>query len=1234
MATSAELSASRHSQWELVLIMDGIQIGFGSHADLETLSSEDGRTYRCGLRREDLTRRCEVDPRTGRIVPRPMSFELEDHVGDLPALFVTDNDSVDYLQSSVRPTENPIADADLHGKWIGHEKIGPAGERRQYPAPLGDTTPLHHHTTFDDSLLPIHPPPVSDVPVLWKGRRAVLYRVFRDHIGDASLDAGLRFAPNLETLVDGPSGMQGTRDAADGADYRGGPWRAVDFDGIDDRLDWGAASMPNLVAQPFTVSFWIYRRAQATDDRPWNTDLDVAGASAVFVDVRTNGAVRILWGTNGTNLERQSAAGVVPLNTWTQVTVKGDGSLTAGNYEIFINGEEVASYATTTNGTGTARSTAYRWSLGGRFGNDNNNVDGRMGNVRVWLRELTGAECLTWFRTSYGWRPFSEWSPIWWGVLEDDGEVEGHVWTLACAGYESWLQRDIGQLFQSQEQGIDADIYYAEEESYVSVRITTFGDVFTGALGEYGHDDFTTQLTATTQAGLREQVAAALVAAGSATGVDGAWTDLPGCALLMSPANGTITFMKGADVADIAIADIGLHKRIWGYLGWDLGELITHNNFIPKYEEEPFLDWPPDGSYSDPPSEGYALLPIKLESLTPAGFADDDQSTVVEISPNYSGGVMSIDPAIISTIGQILHVELPGTDLVSHYGQLYRPPASNPVDGGEPWPIGGPGVDRQGMWLLSGKVRYANTEEEIDEYQVVDASWRNSDGIVSGSEIVATRLYNPRAFGFDRKKLSKPWNAQPRAIKARPMVYLGYRASSFDADEAHVVIQRLMLSTGTSTGWWSDPPTNTAPGYDGENAVLDAGDNENDHDGNVRRDAEFADMGLAIPEDFLQHASHWAEEAEAAGDAIKCRVAFEPGLNSEEILDGLMQPIGWAWSLRNGRYGIWTPFAQIEEEDVEVAITRSSIDRGTAREMIVPTQQIREFAPIDRFKVKYSRVPYLDAFEKEREHRSLDRGRRYRPGGIEEEVEAPWFRNDDTTPVQSRLQQKAEFWERRHFAIKRLPVLPTVGRQLWSGSFVRFGHELAVDPILGTYGVAGRRGACLAVEEALSRERPKFFVDFLIHADRTITPKLHAMIARGYGYDSDNDRILVHDNMLAIPGDGTRMDSAFFVEPEYVGLEQFGGDLRVQWLQWDGLGWETTGTGVVTAVGTTPGACYLEMSGGIATGTYYPCKDTIVTSVPFTDQDAAWALELYSGIGDDSGEVDTGVNAAVWEDLP
>lgn len=1236
MATTTELRLSPSAHWELVFLIDGIARGFVSDADLETLDSGDGREYVRGLVRDGLVRRMAIDPRSGRIIPQQHEIRLRDDAGDLAELFATAHDSMEPLERNIEPGDDLSALSEFHDRWIGHEKIGPAGERHEYPVPLGFDIGLQHYTLHEDaedSENPMRPPMVSDAPITWKGRRCMLYRVYRDHIGSATLDASLRFRPDLESLVDGPSGIAG--EEVGGTHYRGGPRKARDFDGVNGKARWGGAanSMPNLVGSAFTVSFWIYQRA-AAEDHAFYTYLDNT-SGAFFIDIMANGSVRALWATSGVSMVRQSAASVIAANTWVNVTVRGDGSLTAANYTIDIDGTEVASYATTTNGTGVARATAFRWVLGGRNLNTTNDLDGRMSKPSVWLRQLSDDEVVEYYHTAYGFRPPDEWERIWWGTMEDAGEVVGREWRLRCAGVESWLQKDLGTLYQQQETPIDLPIRYVKRsenaeahEGGIAILIYTSneganggaGGGLSGAYADVQFDD-SWEFTEDGIFELRNELVAAFTNAFGASGADGAWSALAGCFLGMSGADKTITFSMGEEVAERAFVEICMHQRLWGHLGFDVGQPVEPSEIDPSGG---FGWWRSEGIRDEAPGDGYVFYRIVLK-----GEEDDRPAVTGTLEPQYTGGVISLDPdAIKSEAGQEMLVDTYQGSTKAHFGQLLTPPASDPNDPDAPYQIG-PGVDRSGFWLLSGPRRFADESEEVPTYQVVEGSWRNLEGCVTAGRVVLTGLLDPRKFGFSTKRITTPWNAQPGQIVARPLVVLGYEQGS-GLDAAHIVMQRLLLTTGTSTGWDS---------YSLDSPVLDAGDNESSHDGNVRRDAEYADLGCGIPSEMVQHASRWRNEAEAVGDdAIRCKVAITPGQNSEDVFHGLMEPIGWSWSLRDGKYGVFCPFHSIEEEQVEVAITRARVDKKTSAKMVIPGQELRIHAPIDRFEISASWSPFLEEYLFTTTRKSLDRSVRYRAAVQPEKIAAPWWRGikgqEAVQPIADRLQLKAAFWERRHYVVKRLPVLPTIGRQLWPGTFVRYTHPVSVDPIEGTYGVEGRRGVVLSLAEDLSRDRSAGFnVDLLIHADRSAVAKLHAFSCRGYGYDSDNDRILVHDNWLGLAGDGTRVDSAFVVEPAYVGVEPFGGDARVKWYQWDGSGWEVTGTGVVTAVGTTPGSCYLELATGIATGTYYPCKETIVVPVAISEQDAAWVLQLYAPIGDEDGEYEPGTRTSLWEDV-
>ncbi len=193
---------------------------------------------------------------------------------------------------------------------------------------------------------------------------------------------------------------------------------------------------------------------------------------------------------------------------------------------------------------------------------------------------------------------------------------------------------------------------------------------------------------------------------------------------------------------------------------------------------------------------------------------------------------------------------------------------------------------------------------------------------------------------------------------------------------------------------------------------------------------------------------------------------------------------------------------------------------------------------------------------------------------------------------------------------------------MWPGEGARITHPLLVDAVASTYGVTARRARILAVEEDFDRDKGGISVDFLAYAERTTTPRVHGPSARGYGFDSDTDTISVEDDWLGI-GNGWS-DAAALVEPEYVGIAGFGGDLDVAWIQWDGTGWSATGRGTVESVDTTPGASTITLSS--VAGTYNPCQDAIVFALSVDVQSAAYALALFVGIGDEDGDTALGAN--------
>jgi hypothetical protein len=451
MTTTTELRASEHAHWELAFVIDGIPEMFVSHEDLLGIDSGDDRVPTAGLVREGLKRRFAVDLRTGHFAPASTTIKIEDHDGALAALFATDHESVEPLEVNVEPGDVPPA--ALWDKWVGHERIGPAGERHLFPVPFGFDVGLQHATLnedADDAMEPMSAPPVSDVPVLWKGRRCALYRILRDHIG------------------------------------------------------------------------------------------------------------------------------------------------------------------------------------------------------------------------STGWRPVDEWELIWWGTLEDAGEVSARVWSLRCAGVESWLRKPLGSLFQTKEVPVSFEVDYVKRsenaeahEAGIAIVISTANEGTAGGAGgtlngHYANVQWSSsfEFTADNVLDLKFELNAAVTNAYTAAGDDGAWSERPGCFLDMTVSDGSITFTKGDLVAQQAYCLIGMHKKLWGLLGFDIGTLQNDGS----YSREGFRAWPVLGAVVEPPGDGYVMFKFVLG--LEEGLITDDSGTprpaeTAVLQPDYKNGVVTLDPDMVKD-GQVM----------------------------------------------------------------------------------------------------------------------------------------------------------------------------------------------------------------------------------------------------------------------------------------------------------------------------------------------------------------------------------------------------------------------------------------------------------------------------------------------------------------------------------------------------------------------------------------------------
>jgi hypothetical protein len=212
MATLAQARVRTDAQRvEWVLFLDGIPYAWatdigqgvggnvlGSGASSWIGLSEDAiggvevvgaRTVLGGLEMPGVIREA-LDVKAGEPEPNAVTFRLHDLSGLLGPLFAREGKAYDTLRSRVAPGTTATAatgvgpggtSVDLWDRWIGLERIGPAGERRLFPC-LPEPLVGFDHAVHQNGPLPGELPPVlvSDEPLAWAGRLVTLYAIYRD----------------------------------------------------------------------------------------------------------------------------------------------------------------------------------------------------------------------------------------------------------------------------------------------------------------------------------------------------------------------------------------------------------------------------------------------------------------------------------------------------------------------------------------------------------------------------------------------------------------------------------------------------------------------------------------------------------------------------------------------------------------------------------------------------------------------------------------------------------------------------------------------------------------------------------------------------------------------------------------------------------------------------------------------------------------------------------------------
>lgn len=825
------------------------------------------------------------------------------------------------------------------------------------------------------------------------------------------------------------------------------------------------------------------------------------------------------------------------------------------------------------------------------------------------------------------WRPFAEAERRWWGTLRKAGhDIDGRTWTLQCDGWESWIYKRLGMLSQERPVRVWAPMVLDDTPGADETRVrVSFRSAQVDNTGQeiYGEDFYTTAITANDTIGLRTEIAAliatvATTVAGPGPGL--VFADEHAQSVTVNVANGEIA-IRTADEAATRFAQLtlGMHEKVWKRWGIDPAVQTT----LPEGDEL-YIEF----VYNDvsAPGPGYweAAITTKAKpGVNTEEFQADNDGLPRVWRPLYPGGVMVIEPGS----GQTLNL---GDDIVHHSGQHDRPPLGDPDDPTQPYPLGS-GVNRHGYWLFWGPRVFEGAGsgggpgEEFEEFQIGEASWREPAqdlAQVAGDppQIVIQRWLYPRRYGIDRPRMTTAWMAlqnDEKTIYARPLLRLGYTphdADPADGDQAHLVIQRLLYTTGQTAGWSgyeSGAPTLAATGN--EPAGVPVG---------LRLDGEHEDLGCAVPASMIEPPAAWTARAEALpGEALKrVSLAITPGMETESLLRGMMVPRGWGWSLAGGVYGLLDITATLSPVDA-IVLTYGQKRTGATnlREHAAATQRGRAFAPKDRYKLRYDWNPADGSFGRELAQRSPDRGARYRPypgddrsqsrvqSGSEHVADAHGSRNAGGWV--ERMADVARWYDRGQFWIDDYPLQRRPGQDLWPGTIVVMTEPRAANPS-GTYGIVGAVGIVTRIRVGAGGKT--FTAKILVDAASTTRLRFNAPSARARGYNPATREILVEDDWLGVGGDHS--DAEHFAEPSW---SQLGGDAVVQVRQWSGAGWRVTCSGTVQAVVTTPGSSRIVIAAPGLSGTYYRDDDAIVTLHP--EQEAPWVLAFFSPICDEDG---------------
>lgn len=692
-----------------------------------------------------------------------------------------------------------------------------------------------------------------------------------------------------------------------------------------------------------------------------------------------------------------------------------------------------------------------------------------------------------------------------------------------------------------------------------------------------------------------------------------------------------------------------LHKKVWSFLGFNVDEqskLDNDDEYYVQFEKSnKILDLgmvgaeggeaPADdyyvGTFSTS-APGFANYLSSIESAGGDAAWDGCNSGVPRTwKPAYEDGTIFLDP----NGNQMIKIGTTNTEGIDNdrylcAGQLFRPPFGDANDGYDTaFNIPGIGdVDSTRLFVFHGKRRKEGSDNIVDEFQVAKCSWKESTsnpGLVATDDLdypvlVIEEWLAPEKFGFPSKKLESAWvglgpgAATENRIKITPLGAWKYNKEP--RDQIQAVIQRMLLSTGTSTGW-------TTFEGSGEN-TRDAGDNTRAIDLGAdlftTGDAETADMGLAIPTHMVAPAYIWKQESDKIPHPMRLgRLVTVGKTQAHDVLAEMMKTRGWSWRLHNAQYGPFCIFDFVTPGDAEVVLTEEDIVGDPENPAANwPQQSTRVLNAIDTVELEYHFEPLNEEFRQELSIDSEDAGRLYRTREVTESLSDRSLKGFEGAKTHvSKLWQKAcKFWANRNFSVS-YNVHQRIGEKLWPGTRVLLTDTRLISQN-GTRNVSSYTGVVLNVVR-MPRERYDNVTLLIFAENAEPSAKIFAPLGRPTAYDPVTLRLFLDDNFLRIPN---TVDATLFIEPEWSSygsasyITVYERERRVN--STGDHTFTSLGSAAVVSASISAGNCYLTL--GSALSSWNRDTDKFVTfAPPGTQIEGGWVRRLHAPIGDEFG---------------